>query len=292
MTERRFTAESESARPAAGLSPLAKRPENVGSSTVPKATPTTPSGRGAERRYRRIAPDELHALVADPRQGKPRREAPLRHAEKEERHLGGAADEYRPADHGDAGPYGKPGEEAERAERGDPDDVEHRRHERALHEPAERVEDAHPERRAAYEHHVGEEDRDEPQRKPRARRQVGAAVSAPSPNSLRAMLGIANASVNALCSTPAPINLAWNISRTSPSTRESAVSPPTVKTCLSTPPFPPLSAPAIAYADLPFSFPAIIGGDWCSGRDSNPQGSLHMHLKHACLPISPPEQGS
>ena len=30
--------------------------------------------------------------------------------------------------------------------------------------------------------------------------------------------------------------------------------------------------------------------DWCSGRDSNPQGSLHMHLKHACLPISPPEQ--
>ena len=31
--------------------------------------------------------------------------------------------------------------------------------------------------------------------------------------------------------------------------------------------------------------------NWCSGRDSNPQGSLHMHLKHACLPISPPEQG-
>ena len=31
------------------------------------------------------------------------------------------------------------------------------------------------------------------------------------------------------------------------------------------------------------------GKEWCSGRDSNPQGSLHMHLKHACLPISPPE---
>ena len=35
--------------------------------------------------------------------------------------------------------------------------------------------------------------------------------------------------------------------------------------------------------------PRPVSG-WCSGRDSNPQGSLHMHLKHACLPISPPEQ--
>ena len=34
---------------------------------------------------------------------------------------------------------------------------------------------------------------------------------------------------------------------------------------------------------------AVGEGEWCSGRDSNPQGSLHMHLKHACLPISPPE---
>ena len=38
-------------------------------------------------------------------------------------------------------------------------------------------------------------------------------------------------------------------------------------------------------------FPEVFfSGSWCSGRDSNPQGSLHMHLKHACLPISPPEQ--
>ena len=35
-----------------------------------------------------------------------------------------------------------------------------------------------------------------------------------------------------------------------------------------------------------------LSADWCSGRDSNPQGSLHMHLKHACLPISPPEQAT
>lgn len=27
----------------------------------------------------------------------------------------------------------------------------------------------------------------------------------------------------------------------------------------------------------------------CSGRDSNPHGSLHTPLKRACLPIPPPE---
>ncbi len=35
---------------------------------------------------------------------------------------------------------------------------------------------------------------------------TNAAVNAPSPKSLRAMLGMANARVNALCSTPAPMN--------------------------------------------------------------------------------------
>ena len=56
---------------------------------------------------------------------------------------------------------------------------------------------------------------------------TNAAVSAPSPKSLRIMFGIANASVNALCSTPAPMSRLWNISRTRPSTRESAVIAPT-----------------------------------------------------------------
>ena len=27
---------------------------------------------------------------------------------------------------------------------------------------------------------------------------------------------------------------------------------------------------------------------WCSGGDSNPHGSLHMHLKHACMPFHHP----
>ena len=34
---------------APSTSPLAKWPENVGNSTVPKATPTTPSGRSMSR---------------------------------------------------------------------------------------------------------------------------------------------------------------------------------------------------------------------------------------------------
>ena len=61
---------------------------------------------------------------------------------------------------------------------------------------------------------------------------TNAAVSAPSPKSLRAMLGIANARVNAACSMPAPISRDWSISRASPSTRESIVNAPTVKTFL------------------------------------------------------------
>ena len=64
-----------------------------------------------------------------------------------------------------------------------------------------------------------------------------AAVSAPSPNSLRAMFGMANAIVNALCSTPAPIRRDCIISRTRPSTRESAVNAPTVNALRSIPPF-------------------------------------------------------
>ena len=44
------------------------------------------------------------------------------------------------------------------------------------------------------------------------------------------MLGIANASVKADCSTPAPMRRDCSISRTSPSTLLKAVKPPTVKT--------------------------------------------------------------
>ena len=61
---------------------------------------------------------------------------------------------------------------------------------------------------------------------------TNAAVSAPSPKSFRAMLGIANASVKADCSTPAPMRRDCSISRTSPSTLLKAVKPPTVNTCL------------------------------------------------------------
>ena len=57
---------------------------------------------------------------------------------------------------------------------------------------------------------------------------TNAAVSAPSPNNFRAMLGMAKASVNALCSMPAPIIRDCSISRTIPSTLESAVNAPTV----------------------------------------------------------------
>ena len=67
---------------------------------------------------------------------------------------------------------------------------------------------------------------------------TNAAVSAPSPKSLRAMLGIAKASVKALCATPAPMYFAWKISRTIPSTRLSAVKAPTVNVFLSMPPVP------------------------------------------------------
>ena len=64
---------------------------------------------------------------------------------------------------------------------------------------------------------------------------TNAAVSAPSPKSLRIMFGSANARVNALCATPAPIRRDWSISRTSPSTRESAVNAPTVNAFFSMP---------------------------------------------------------
>ncbi len=30
--------------------------------------------------------------------------------------------------------------------------------------------------------------------------------------------------------------------------------------------------------------------EWCSGRDLNPHAFRHMPLKHACLPIPPPER--
>ena len=63
-----------------------------------------------------------------------------------------------------------------------------------------------------------------------------AAVSAPSPNSLRAMFGIANASVNALCSQPAPMKRLCSISRARPSTRESAVIAPTTAVFFRMPP--------------------------------------------------------
>ena len=65
---------------------------------------------------------------------------------------------------------------------------------------------------------------------------TNAAVSAPSPNMRRAMFGIANATANALCSTPAPISRLWNISRTSPSTREHAVSTATTAVFFRMPP--------------------------------------------------------
>ena len=64
---------------------------------------------------------------------------------------------------------------------------------------------------------------------------TNAAVSAPSPKSLRIMFGIANASTKALCSTPAPMRRLWNISRTSPNTRESAVIAPTTAVFFSMP---------------------------------------------------------
>ena len=67
---------------------------------------------------------------------------------------------------------------------------------------------------------------------------TNAAVSAPSPKSLRIMFGIANASVNALCSMPAPMRRLWNISRTRPITRESAVIAPTIAVFFRMP-FPP-----------------------------------------------------
>ena len=47
------------------------------------------------------------------------------------------------------------------------------------------------------------------------------------------MFGMANASVNALCSMPAPMNRLCSISRASPKTRESAVNAPTVAVFLS-----------------------------------------------------------
>ena len=62
---------------------------------------------------------------------------------------------------------------------------------------------------------------------------TNAAVSAPSPNSLRAMLGMAKARVKAACSMPAPMRRDWSISRTSPRTRLSIVNAPTVNTFLS-----------------------------------------------------------
>ena len=57
---------------------------------------------------------------------------------------------------------------------------------------------------------------------------TNAAVNAPSPKSFRVAFGMAKASVNALCSMPAPIRRDWNISRTRPSTRESDVNAPTI----------------------------------------------------------------
>ena len=62
-----------------------------------------------------------------------------------------------------------PGERQPR-EDADPEEVEEARHEARRLEPPERVEDAHPERRAADEDHVREKRLDEPDRQEQAGR--------------------------------------------------------------------------------------------------------------------------